>query len=279
MGRSWNQKQNGTIMGQGGMMRRSEGGMLVTLWADQRNWVSPYNYVQNNPIMRIDPTGMLDIFGLNKETGEINLVETTKDKKDVLIDSESGETIVDEVDKGLLSDGQNIMANGLETSNVKGGLNLMKGISMHTKDEVGGSVYENGDGETFLNVSPYEHSNFTYNENGEVTNVTAAFSLPGEKRSFTSSDGSFTGTTKFQFHTHPGHANGIGNIGTAIPSGADIGGALWSGIPQVIYGARSATYNGQSGDVSITDVPPVRGTNGKLLPGGIHRTRMINSKR
>jgi len=28
--------------------------------AEERNWVSPYNYVQNNPIMRVDPTGALD---------------------------------------------------------------------------------------------------------------------------------------------------------------------------------------------------------------------------
>jgi hypothetical protein len=26
-----------------------------------RSWVTPYNYVQNNPVMRQDPTGMLDV--------------------------------------------------------------------------------------------------------------------------------------------------------------------------------------------------------------------------
>ncbi|GAB5524248.1 MAG: hypothetical protein Roseis2KO_21200 [Roseivirga sp.] len=28
--------------------------------ADQRNWLTTYNYVQNNPIVRIDPTGAID---------------------------------------------------------------------------------------------------------------------------------------------------------------------------------------------------------------------------
>ena len=28
--------------------------------ASERSWVNPYNFVQNNPITRIDPTGMLD---------------------------------------------------------------------------------------------------------------------------------------------------------------------------------------------------------------------------
>jgi RHS repeat-associated protein len=52
--------------------------------ANERPGLTPYNYVQNNPIIRVDPTGLLDDYALNRETGEITLIRTTDDDFDVL---------------------------------------------------------------------------------------------------------------------------------------------------------------------------------------------------
>jgi len=72
--------------------------------ADQRSWVSPYNFVQNNPLNRIDPDGRLDWIA-NRE-GEVYWDEnatsqaTTKTDETYLgksgtgIDEQTGNTVV-----------------------------------------------------------------------------------------------------------------------------------------------------------------------------------------
>lgn len=41
--------------------------------ADSRNWLTPYNYVQNNPLIRVDPAGTIDWY--TNESGEFEFDE------------------------------------------------------------------------------------------------------------------------------------------------------------------------------------------------------------
>ncbi len=62
---------------------------VIDPMAEQRNWVNPYNYVQNNPVNRIDPFGTLDDW-VEREDGSIywnDDVTSTNDK-----DLKEGET-------------------------------------------------------------------------------------------------------------------------------------------------------------------------------------------
>ncbi len=55
--------------------------------AQKRFWATPFNYVQNNPMIRIDPNGMTD-YTMNQNTGEIKEVKgTRKDGPDRIIKS------------------------------------------------------------------------------------------------------------------------------------------------------------------------------------------------
>ncbi|WP_062061790.1 RHS repeat-associated core domain-containing protein [Aquimarina longa] len=236
--------------------------MNIDPMTDKREWLSPYQYVQNSPMLRIDPDGAFDIYSLDKESGDINLVETNQDETDTLIDSESNETVSENIDKGLLSDGQNIMQDGLETSNVKGGIKLAVDISMHTKDEIGGVVYTDKVGNKMLNVLPYEHSTFDLDSNGKVTAVNGGINFRISPE-FTSSDGIFTGKATSAFHTHPGHPNaGKDIIGSPQPSGRDLeladrnasvlrgGHSSLSNLKYYVFGAKTITKGGNTSNAT-----------------------------
>ncbi|MDD4150609.1 MAG: toxin TcdB middle/N-terminal domain-containing protein, partial [Bacteroidales bacterium] len=63
---------------------------------EKRIWVTPYNYCQNNPIVRIDPSGKLDDeWDLNIKTGEVTHVNTNGGVEEQTINfiDENGKTL------------------------------------------------------------------------------------------------------------------------------------------------------------------------------------------
>jgi RHS repeat-associated protein len=85
---------------------------------------SVYQYVRNNPIIRIDPNGMND-YTINRKTGEVKLVKETDDKTDRVVRTKSGKregevitnskgeakTAFGGIEKGILSNGMNFQNN------------------------------------------------------------------------------------------------------------------------------------------------------------------------
>jgi len=79
--------------------------------------INPYCYVANNPMIYIDPTGMLiDDFSMDKE-GNIKLVKKTDDKTDRIVKTDKAGNVkenrkgIDGIEKGILKDGQNFKKN------------------------------------------------------------------------------------------------------------------------------------------------------------------------
>lgn len=69
--------------------------------ATAREWVSTYNYVQNNPVSRIDPDGAFDDYAM-KDDGRVELVKRTDDKFDRLTASNGNEI---KINKAKSTDG------------------------------------------------------------------------------------------------------------------------------------------------------------------------------
>jgi len=60
--------------------------------AEKRSWATPYNFVQNNPIIRIDPNGLTD-YTLNPNTGEVRQVSRKNNDPDRILQIRKDGTI------------------------------------------------------------------------------------------------------------------------------------------------------------------------------------------
>ncbi len=106
--------------------------------AEERDWLTPYNFVQNNPIIRVDPSGLLDDYGID-QNGKIELIKKTDDKTDTLYSvtrDDSGNIVKDGNGEIVKNDtnGDGDVGNGDSVTVEKGILNNIENTT-HTESD------------------------------------------------------------------------------------------------------------------------------------------------
>jgi len=178
--------------------------------------MTPYQYCGNNPIMFVDPTGMNhDDYGVNKETGEINLIRKTNDKFDrIMATDEDGniktyatgflipkakkgqeKVAVDNIAKGILKDCMNfeindinIKVNGEGEPTLKEFDNFISKFSDFVKKEIAGVRFgKHLDNSEVTSVQTYRYSKNTRDKSSIPESWMADYGLK----------------LKGHFHTHP----------------------------------------------------------------------------
>jgi RHS repeat-associated protein len=175
---------------------------------------TPYNYVQNSPMFRIDPDGLTD-YTLNKKTGEVTQVGKTNDEPDRILKtytrkSKRGEVkykkngeakvAIGGIEQGILEDGQNfktgdivIETGGEGQATVDGVKSFTLQLSEYVGKEIKGFSYSSdGSGDvTDMVLGKYVNNDNT-NSYGSVTELIKKY-----RANF-----SFNNVIQ-QFHTHP----------------------------------------------------------------------------
>ncbi|MCP4459902.1 MAG: RHS repeat-associated core domain-containing protein, partial [Cytophagales bacterium] len=202
--------------------------------ADITESFTPYHYVRNNPLIRVDPTGLTD-YTLNKKTGDVSEVtyddddeqkandgaktdRIVKTKKDGTIKRKKDGTVkttsVKGIEKGILADGQNFKTEdniievggegqptdqGVETFALK--------MSQHIGKELSGTYFSTSEGgrTSQMTIGQYQFNSHTKSvANGDGLGITRGLYRTG------------------YFHTHPGNGNDIANSDRTVPSDPDL---------------------------------------------------------
>jgi len=171
---------------------------------------SPYSWVKNNPLLRIDPTGMTD-FTFNKKSGEVTQVGEANDEPDRILKTnnkgevkykKNGEAKVamGGIEQGILADGQNwktddqvIEVGGEGQASVDGVKSFTMGLSEYLGKEMKGFSYSS---DASGNVTDMVLGKYLNNSNteshGSVRELAVKYGVDFSRNNITQ-----------EFHTHP----------------------------------------------------------------------------
>lgn len=207
--------------------------MNIDLLAEKIYELTPYNYVQNSPLSRMDPDGLTD-YSLNRRTGEVEQVGDKNDEPDrILKTNRKGEVkynkngeakvAIGGIEQGILRDGQNLktednlIAVGGEGQPTQGGVeSFALQLSDYIGKEIGGSYFSKDESKntTHVSIGKYENNSFQETKS-HGNNMKSLFNNSQEANRYT-----ITGL----YHTHPGYAGGsIKNSDRLVPSAKDRG--------------------------------------------------------
>jgi len=171
---------------------------------------SPYSWVKNNPLLRIDPTGMTD-FTFDRKTGEVAQVGEPNDEPDrILKTNNKGEVkykkngdarvAMGGIEQGILADGQNwktddqvIDVGGEGQPTVDGVKSFTMGISEYIGKEIKGFSYSSN---TSGDVTDMVLGKYLNNSNTQSYGTLSAL------RNKYGVNFSLNNVTQ-EFHTHP----------------------------------------------------------------------------